>query len=157
LEEVNAALEGMGMDPLPDGALDACVGAEFQSNPVPTDVEIGPDGNYYVSALPGFPESAGAGAVFRISRSSGAVTKVAGGFTGAVDLAVTDDGTIYVAELFGFQVSRVDPGDDEASASTFVECPTAIEADVRGQVWVAEGGICTDGPPAPGRIVPLSL
>jgi sugar lactone lactonase YvrE len=157
LAEVNAALADAGLDPLPEDALDACIGTNYQSNPVPTDVEIGLDGDYYVSALPGFPESAGAGSVYRIPRASGDVEKVAGGFTGAVDLAVAEDGSIYVAELFGFQVSRIDPGDDEASASTFVECPTAIEVDARGQVWVAEGGICTDGPPAPGRIVPLQI
>ena len=52
--------------------------------------EIGPDGNYYVSSLPGFPESPGAGSVFRIDRSSGSVTQIATGFTGATDLAVAE-------------------------------------------------------------------
>ena len=131
--------------------MDKCVGATYQSNPVPTDVEIGPDGDYYVSALPGFPESPGAGKVFKISRTTGAVNEVAGGFTGAVDLAVAADGTIYVAELFAFQVSKVNPGADSASSSVFVPCPTAVEIGPGGTVLAAEGGICQDGPPEGGQ------
>jgi sugar lactone lactonase YvrE len=143
------ALEGL--------PLDACVGATYSSNPVPTDVEIGPDGDYYVSALPGFPESPGAGRVFKISRTTGEVSDVAGGFTGAVDLAVAADGTIYVAELFAFQVSRVDPGATSASGSVFVPCPTAVEIGPGGTVLAAEGGICQDGPPQEGRIIRISV
>jgi hypothetical protein len=142
---------------LEDLPLDKCVGATYQSNPVPTDVEIGPDGDYYVSALPGFPESPGAGKVFKISRTTGAVNEVAGGFTGAVDLAVAADGTIYVAELFAFQVSKVNPGADSASSSVFVPCPTAVEIGPGGTVLAAEGGICQDGPPEEGRIVRVDI
>ena len=82
---------------------------------------------------------------------------MASGFTGAVDLAVASDGTIYVAELFAFQVSRVDPGHSSASASTFVECPSAVEIGRGGQLFAAEAGICSDGPPQPGRIVRVDL
>jgi hypothetical protein len=143
---------------LEDLPLDECVGAQYQSNPVPTDVEIGPDGDYYVSALPGFPESPGAGKVFKISRTTGAVSEVAGGFSGAVDLAVAADGSIYVAELFAFQVSKVNPGDNAASSSVFVPCPTAVEIGPGGTVLAAEGGICQDdGPPEEGRIVRLDF
>lgn len=141
------ALEGIPAD------LSACVGAAFQSEPVPTDVEIGPDGDYYVSALPGFPESPGAGRVYRVDRHSGAVSEVASGFSGAVDLAVADDGTIYVAELFAGQVSMVAPGADHATDSTDANCPTAVEIGADGSVYVAEGGICAGEEPEPGRIV----
>lgn len=75
------------------------VGESYYGEPVPTDVEVGPDGNYYVSTLPGAPELPGNGAVWRVDSRSGALTQIAGGFTGAVDIAVADDGTIYVAEL----------------------------------------------------------
>jgi hypothetical protein len=150
LPPVAQVLTPEALDGLP---LEACVGELFESDPVPTDVEIGPDGNYYVSALPGFPESAGAGKVFRITRS-GSVTEVASGFTGAVDLAVAADGTIYVAELFGFQVSMVPPGESAATKSVFVPCPTAVEVGPDGTVYAAEGGICSDeGPPEEGAIV----
>jgi hypothetical protein len=155
--DINAVLEEMELPLLPEDVLEPCAGEPFASEPVPTDIEIGPDGNYYVSSLPGFPESPGAGSVFRIDRSSGSVTQIATGFTGATDLAVAEDGTIYVAELFGFQVARIDPGDSSASDAAFVECPSAVEIGPDGHVYVAEAGICTDGPPAPGRIVRLDL
>lgn len=134
--------------------LAACVGEPYASNPVPTDVEIGPDGDYYVSALPGFPESPGAGRVYRVDRMTGAVSEVASGFSGAVDLAVAGDGTIYVAELFGFQVSVVEPGADHATDAMFVPCPTAVEVGPDGTVYAAEGGICAEEPEL-GRIVRL--
>lgn len=140
--------------------VDACIGQPNQSDPVPTDVEIGPDGNYYVSALPGFPESPGAGKVFKINRSNGAVTEVAGGFSGAVDLAVAADGSIYVAELYAGKVSKVNPGGDSASSSVSVTCPTAVEIGPDGTVLAAEGGqeldpSCQDGP-VQGRIIRLA-
>ncbi len=157
MADINAVLEELGMDPLPADTLEPCAGEPFQSEPVPTDIEIGPDGDYYVSSLPGFPELPGTGSVFRIDHVTGDVEQIATGFTGATDLAVTDDGTIYVAELFGFQVARIDPGDSAASDAAFVECPSAVEIGPDGHVYVAEAGICTDGPPAPGRIIRLDL
>jgi sugar lactone lactonase YvrE len=137
--------------------LSACEGEAIQSDPVPTDVEIGPDGHYYVSALPGFPESPGAGTVFRVDHTTGAVTEVATGFTGTVDIAVADDGTLYVAELFAFQVSRIEPGADTASASAFVNCPTAVEIGPDNGLYVAEGGGLCTGEEVAGRIVKLDL
>lgn len=71
---------------------------------VPTDVEQGGDGWLYVTSLPGGPEdeSLGArGAVFKVNPHTGKVRHVAGGFVGAVNLALGPDGTIAVAELFG--------------------------------------------------------
>lgn len=147
-----ALVDGQG-EPLPLGD---CVGQPYESNPVPTDVEIGPGGHYYVSALPGFPESPGAGKVFRVNRWNGAVTEVAGGFSGAVDLAVGHDGTIYVAELFASKVSKVERGATSASASVDVPCPTAVEIGARGDVYAAEGGICSE-PPGEGAIVKVSF
>jgi hypothetical protein len=94
--------------------LPACVvGETFNFEPVPTDVELGSDGLLYVSSLPGGPEdeSLGArGAVYSVNLSTGEVTKVAGGFLGATNLAIAPDGTIYVAELFGGRISRVSGG-----------------------------------------------
>lgn len=137
--------------------LSDCVGEAYQSDPVPTDVEIGPDGDYYVSALPGFPENPGAGTVFRVDRATGTVVEVASGFTGTVDIAVAEDGTLYVAELFAFQVSKVEPGATAASASTFVPCPTAAEIGPDGGLYVAEGGGLCSGDSTPGRIVKIDL
>lgn len=114
------------------GAPECVVGATYRAEPVPTDVEVGPDGNYYVSSLPGFPEAPGTGSVFRVTRS-GSVELVATGFSGAVDLAVTEDGTIYVAELFGGQISQI--VDSDASVLVEVSEPAAIEIAPDGTLY----------------------
>lgn len=91
------ALEAMG---LPTCA----AGEKYYFEFVPTDVEKGSDGWLYVTSLPGGPEdeSLGArGAVYKINPHNGKVRRIAGGFVGAVDLALGPDGTIAVAELFG--------------------------------------------------------
>jgi len=152
VRQINRKLERRGKDPIAKESLDSCIGETYASNPVPTDVEIGPDGKAYVSTLPGFPELPGTAKVFRINRTTGAIQTVATGFTGGTDLAVADDGTIYVSELFAFQVSRIAPGDSTATSSTFVECPTAVEINKAGEVLVAQGGLCG---PAPGAIIKL--
>ncbi|MEP6697129.1 MAG: ScyD/ScyE family protein [Pseudonocardiales bacterium] len=85
--------------------LPACaVGATYTAEPVPTDVEVGPDGQLYVSTLSGEPAP---GSVYRVDPHSGATSLIATGFAGATNLAVAPDGTIYVAELFGGQISKV--------------------------------------------------
>ena len=63
------------------------------------------------------------------------------------------DGTIYVTELFAYQVSTINPGDKTASSSTFVECPTAVEIGHGGDVYVAHNGVCDD---TPGEIMKLA-
>ncbi|MFA9430776.1 ScyD/ScyE family protein [Egicoccus sp. AB-alg2] len=125
-------------------ALPSCVvGQRFLAEPVPTDVEVGPDGDLYVSSLPGFPELPGMGGVFRVDRRSGAASSVATGLTGAVDLAVAGDGTIYVAELFAGRISAVSGG----AVSTLVEVdsPAAIEVARDGTVYATTGAFGPSG------------
>lgn len=126
------------------GLPDCVAGHEFHFEPVPTDVELGPDGMLYVTLLPGGPEDGSAGArgkVMRVHPQTGAMAEVAGGFLGAVDLAVAPDGTIYVAELFAGQVSRV-----VGSASVPVlqiNEPGALEY-ARGALFVANNSLSFD-------------
>jgi hypothetical protein len=110
------------------GLPDCAAGSSYNFEPVPTDVELGPDGLLYVSLLPGGPEdpSLGArGAVYSVDPDTGKVAFVAGGFLGATGLAVAPDGTIYVAELFGNQISTV--SGTGAKPLVDVPSPAAIE------------------------------
>ena len=114
--------------------LDPCVvGATYRSEPVPTDVELGPDGMLYVSLLAG---GIAPGAVYRVDPRSGDRTLLASGFIGATDLAVSPSGRIFVAELFADRVSEVVSGGPSPVVS--VPMPGAIEwAD--GRLYVTTG------------------
>jgi len=119
-------------------ALPLCtVGRVYTSEPVPTDVEVGPDGFWYVSALPGGPELPNTGSVFRVNPDTGAVKLVARGFSGAVDLAVADDGTIYVAELDANRISAISNG--VVSTVVDVFSPGAVEIADDGTIYATTG------------------
>jgi hypothetical protein len=118
----------------------ACLGATYRGEFVPTDVEVGPDGHYYVTSLPGSPELPGEGSVWRVHRRTGALTPIVDGLVGPTDLAIARDGTIYVAELFGFSVAVVRDGSIVDRIE--VEGPTAVEIHRRGNretLYVAHG------------------
>jgi hypothetical protein len=89
------------------------VGLTYNFEPVPTDVEVGKDGWLYVTTLPGGPEDPPLpprGGVWKINPWNGNATQLAGGLAGATNLALGRHGTIYVSELFGSRVSRIDHG-----------------------------------------------
>lgn len=135
--------------------LPSCVvGKTFRFEPVPTDVEVGPDGTLYVSTLPGGPEdpSLGArGAVYTVNPSTGKATRMASGFLGATNLAVAKDGTVYVTELFAGQVSRIRHG----KVTPFVPIANALSVEVdRGGLWVGTlAPLGEMGPEGPGTVV----
>jgi hypothetical protein len=133
---------------LPPCALGATYTGEF----VPTDIEIGPDGHYYVTSLPGMPEAPGAGSVWKIHRSKGTAQMIASGFSGAVDLAVARDGTIYVAELFAGQISKVSR---RGKVSTWVtlDSPGAVEITRGGTLYATTGVFAETG----GSVVKLTV
>jgi hypothetical protein len=66
---------------------------------VPTSIAMGPDHQYYVSQLTGFPFPVGGANVYRVNPRTGAQTVVATGFTNIMDLAFGRDGTLYVLEI----------------------------------------------------------
>src|SRR4051794_18800183 len=78
------------------GLPDCAIGSTYNAEPVPTDVEMGPDGMLYVSTLAGDPAP---GSVYRVNPSTGALTRIATGFAGATNVAVAPNGTVFVAEL----------------------------------------------------------
>ncbi len=111
--------------------LPACtVGKTYNFEPVPTDVEVGKGGWLYVTLLPGGPEDGSTGAqgrVVKVKVKTGKVREVASGFAGATGLAVADNGDVYVAQLFGGQVSRVKAGSTRAKPYAEVMMPAAVE------------------------------
>ena len=111
--------------------LPACtVGHSYGFEPVPTDVEVGKGGWLYVSLLPGGPEdgSTGAnGAVVKVKARTGEVRPVATGFAGATGVAVAGNGDVYVAQLFGGQVSRIKAGSTRVRTWAEVPMPAAVE------------------------------
>jgi hypothetical protein len=66
---------------------------------VPTSIEEGPDGHYYVGQLTGFPFPVGGANVFRVNPHTGRQSVFASGFTNIMDLAFGRDGTLYVLEI----------------------------------------------------------
>ena len=66
---------------------------------VPTAVEEGPDHQYYVGQLTGFPFPVGGANVYKVDPRTGKQTVHARGFTNIMDLAFDRDGTLYVLEI----------------------------------------------------------
>jgi hypothetical protein len=107
------------------GLPDCMVGVTYRFEAVPTDVEVGQDGMLYVTTLPGGPEDPSLGdrgSVYRVDPWTGKSTRVATGFAGATNLAVTPGGAIYVAELFAGQVSVIRNG----QARPFMQLANAL-------------------------------
>ena len=105
------------------GLPDCVIGATYNFEAVPTDVEVTKDG-FLVSLLPGGPEdpSLGArGSVVHVD-GQGMTHLVAGGFLGATNLAVDPTGSIYVAELFAGRISKIEDG----KVSPYVDLPNVL-------------------------------
>lgn len=100
------------------------IGETFLAEPVPTDVEVGPDGMLYVSTLAG--EIPGAGAIFSIDPADGTTTQVFGGLFAATGLAVDTNGDMYVAMLFPSTILKV-PAVGEPEVFATINQPAAVE------------------------------
>ncbi|QIG44126.1 ScyD/ScyE family protein [Nocardioides anomalus] len=112
--------------------LPSCVvGKKFALEAVPTDVEVGPDGQLYVTSLPGGPEDASLGLngrVLRVDPATGAVSEVVGGLLSPTGVAVAANGDVYVAQLFPGVISRIAAGSHQAKTYAKVPFPAAVEA-----------------------------
>lgn len=130
--------------------------------PVPTSVDVGPDGAFYVGELTGVPAIPGTSRIWRIepgSRGVGcpsaACVEVVSGLTSILDVEFGPDGFLYVVEMdangwlaattgdaIGGTVQRCDV---ETGACTTLEdglaLPGAITFDRRGTLWLLESGI----------------
>jgi hypothetical protein len=86
-----------------------------------------------------------------VNPRSGHIKLVATGFAGATSLAIGKHGKIFVAELFGGQISVVKHG----KAHKYLSLPgvVAVEIDRSGALWAATLG--NEDPPAPGTLVKI--
>ena len=74
-------------------------GTLLDMDAVPTSVALGPDGNYYVGQLCGFPFPINDSNVYRVPPSGGTADVHAAGFTAIIDVAFGRDGSMYVLEI----------------------------------------------------------
>lgn len=133
--------------------------------PVPTSVDVGPDGAYYVGELTGYPAVPGTSRVWRIEPGSRGVTcpsdacvHVLSGLTSVIDVEFGPDGFLYVVEMDAngwYQALQGDPPDpaggtvqrcDVASGDCVtveegLDLPGAITFDERGTLWLLQSGI----------------
>lgn len=119
-------------------------------NPVPTTVDLGPDGDIYVGFLTGFPWPEGAA---RIERwSGGELVETYEGLTAVTSLTVAEDGTIYAVELGVFtQGEGWGPGRVVAVTSDGVTpvmedlmAPYGIAQSPDGGIYVSVGTLGPD-------------
>jgi hypothetical protein len=131
-------------------------GGTFRAEPVPTDVEVGPDGNLYVTSLPGGPEDGSLGAnghVYQIVPGTGAVTRLPGpGLVSPTGIAINPStGTAYISMLFPGVILQVPLG---GSPSVFQSVPFPGDVDfANGNVYVTRSDLTNDGSSPPNGAV----
>lgn len=126
----------------------------FRAEAVPTDVEVGPDGNLYVTSLPGGPEDPSMGAngrVYKVDPATGDVTKMAGGLLSPVGIAISPTGTAYVSLLFAGVVLKQPQGGTPSLFAQF-DAPGDIDY-ANGKVYVTRTDLMNDGSTPPNGAV----
>lgn len=121
------------------GLPECTVGLDYSFEPVPTDVERGPDGKLYVTTLPGGPEDGSLGAlasVYKVNPRSGKVTQVVDGLISATNLAIAPSGDLYVTQLFAGSIVRIKAGKTQAKTYAEAPLPGAVE-------WTPDGLLAT--------------
>jgi hypothetical protein len=137
------------------GFPDCVAGKTYLFEPVPTDVEQGPDGFLYVTSLPGGPEDPSLGAngrVYRVNPATGKAKLVVDGLASATGLAVAGNGDIYVAELFGGRISRTKAGKSKPSTFFSAPLPADVEVTSRG-LYATINALPGEGTPPAGEVV----
>ena len=136
----------------------AAVWSFEEDNPVPTDVEIGPDGDVYVAMLSGFPWPAEGSRIERWSQ--GELVETYGGLNAMTGLEVTPDGRIFAVQ-FGLVDGGGGPGSvvevgADGSITAVAEglmAPYAITSTPDGMLAVSVGSSGGEG----GSIILLDM
>lgn len=122
-------------------------GQEIPMQAVPTSVVVGPDGDYYVGQLTGFPFPAGGANVYRVPAGGGQPQVYAGGFTTIVDLSFDEWGNLYVLEIddnglatdggTGRLIRLNKDGSRETIAANGLVMPGGVEVGPDGKIYVS--------------------
>jgi hypothetical protein len=139
-----------------------CANFKYAFEPVPTDVEIGPDGWLYVTSLPGGPEVPGLGArgaVFKINPWTGHTRLWVDGILSPTGLAVANTGDVYVASLFGNEILKFSAW--KGHRSVFLPVPAPADVEVHGRTLYATvdafNPTAPPPPPAEGRVIKADI
>jgi len=115
-------------------------GAQIPMDAVPTTVTEGPDGAYYVGQLTGFPFPVDGANVFRVPATGGAPEVFASGFTGIIDIAFGNDGSLYVLEIARNGLLAGFNGGDWGGALIRI-APDGTRTEIASEGLIAPGGI----------------
>lgn len=107
---------------------------------VPTSVAVGPDGDFYVGQLTGFPFPVGGANVYRVPAKGGTPVVVASGFTHIVDLTFGPDGSLYVLQIARNGLLAAFEGNDWTGALTRI-APDGTRTELAPGVLTAPGGV----------------
>lgn len=115
-------------------------GTQIPMDAVPTSVALGPDGNYYVGQLTGFPFPVGAANIYRVPARGGEPSVFASGFTHIVDLTFGPDGSLYVVEIAKNGLLAAFDGNDWTGALIRI-APDGTRTELVPGALTAPGGI----------------
>ena len=135
------------------------VGVTYNLEPVPTDVEVAPNGHLYATSLPGGGPGGAVGKVYELASTTsyGVAKVVAAGFAGSTNLAFDAAGHIFVTELYTGNLAEVVNG----KPVSVLKLPGIVAVEfANGHLYASaspaaasEGG--GSAPPPPGSIVEL--
>ncbi|HET7038236.1 MAG TPA: ScyD/ScyE family protein, partial [Thermomicrobiaceae bacterium] len=91
-------------------------GTMLPAQAVPTSIAVGPDGNYYVGLLTGFPFQMGKASVYKIT-PGGQMSVYATGFTNITALAFDSLGHLFVGEIVHTGILSLGQGQPTAAAA----------------------------------------
>ena len=107
---------------------------------VPTAIAHGPDGQFYVGQLTGFPFPVGGAKVFRVPAHGGQPETFAEGFTAIVDLAFGPDGSLYVLQIAKNGLLAAFIADDWTGALIRIH-PDGSRTEIAPDSLFAPGGV----------------
>lgn len=132
----------------PDRQVETSDGSsEVPMNAVPTGFAVGSDGDFYVGQLTGFPFPADGANVYRVAAGGGDPEVAADGFTNIIDVAVADNGDLYVLEINSGGLLNVDPADPSTMTGELsrISADGARDVVVPGLVFPSAVALADDG------------